>query len=611
MWHDNETTDDFIDFGYLKSTASQIIDNQSLLPCTIGVFGDWGSGKSSLMGMIAKDLEADEETLIIKFNGWLFEGYEDAKTVLMGTILETIEDKATIGEKSKKLVKALLKKVNWMKLTGTAIKYGVSALTLGSAGLAIASGVDLLKDAKEVKPEDYIKEENAEEKSLRMGIRDFHSDFEELLKSTKYKKLVVFIDDLDRCNPDTVIATLEAIKLFLFVKNTAFIISADERLIKYAVRRRFPEIPGEGSEVARDYLEKLIQFPIRVPALSFSEIETFINLLYCHLYLDPSDFSKVKEDIFKQRLNNFESGSYGYEEVNKILSSMSIELEAALHLSRQVSPILTTGLSGNPRQCKRFLNSLMMRIGMAKSRNIELKERVLAKLMLLEYFKGETFKQLSQEQAKENGKPEIIKSLEDKVAQPIEGNKSLPVAVDSGRDAEFMVWLSDAWLFTWLKSEPSLSEEDLRPYFYFSKDKLNSLNLVHQRITPIAQGVLEKLLNQSVGVMKVGLKEFKNLNNSDAAGIFEIISEKAKREANIDLLKMLITLSKEPSELTSQLLTLLNGISPSAIKPVLIAQLKDLREIAEYKEAINKLFQHWADNGDTALSKVAKSTLAK
>ena len=83
--------------------------------------------------------------------------------------------------------------------------------------------------------------------------------------------------------PDTIIETLEAIKLFLFVRRTAFILGADERLVKYAVKKRFPELPGERVEVGRDYLEKLVQFPVRVSALGPSEVETYIGLLYSEI----------------------------------------------------------------------------------------------------------------------------------------------------------------------------------------------------------------------------------------------------------------------------------------------------------------------------------------
>jgi len=106
--------------------------------------------------------------------------------------------------------------------------------------------------------------ENSED-GVRRGIREFRKDFADLLKESGITKLIVVIDDLDRCLPETILETLEAIKLFLFVPRTAFILGADERLVKYAVRRRFPELPGQLVEVGSDYLEKLIQYPIYVP----------------------------------------------------------------------------------------------------------------------------------------------------------------------------------------------------------------------------------------------------------------------------------------------------------------------------------------------------------
>jgi len=90
---------------------------------------------------------------------------------------------------------------------------------------------------------------------MRRDVREFRQDFGELLKETRVKTLVVFIDDLDRCLPDTVIATLEAIKLFLFVEDTAFIIGADENLVQHAVKLRFPEVEGSKLDVGRNYLE--------------------------------------------------------------------------------------------------------------------------------------------------------------------------------------------------------------------------------------------------------------------------------------------------------------------------------------------------------------------
>ena len=100
-----------------------------------------------------------------------------------------------------------------------------------------------------------------------------------LLDEAKVDQLVVLIDDLDRCLPATAIDTLEAIRLFLFVPKTAFLIGADEAMIEYAVREHFPNLPLASGQYARNYLEKLVQVPIRIPALGIQETRTYVTLL--------------------------------------------------------------------------------------------------------------------------------------------------------------------------------------------------------------------------------------------------------------------------------------------------------------------------------------------
>src|SRR5690554_6745305 len=116
MWKDCETELDFLDFDYLIDIVSEIVRNDSLLPSTIGVYGDWGSGKSSLINMSMGSFSGEKGTECIYFNGWLFEDYEDAKTALLGSILDTIREKRTLGEKAKKCIAGLYKSVDKMKL---------------------------------------------------------------------------------------------------------------------------------------------------------------------------------------------------------------------------------------------------------------------------------------------------------------------------------------------------------------------------------------------------------------------------------------------------------------------------------------------------------------
>src|SRR3546814_13240077 len=95
----------------------------------------------------------------------------------------------------------------------------------------------------------------------------FREEFEELLRRADIDRLVVLVDDLDRCLPETAIETLEAIRLFLFVPKAAFVIAADEGMIEYAVRQPFPDLPvaaGPAPE-PRTPLAKPSPVPVRLP----------------------------------------------------------------------------------------------------------------------------------------------------------------------------------------------------------------------------------------------------------------------------------------------------------------------------------------------------------
>jgi predicted KAP-like P-loop ATPase len=205
MWRDSETELDYLDFDYLIETVSNIIKNDDLLPSTIGVYGDWGSGKSSLINMSIASLKDNKDTECIYFNGWLFEDYEDAKTALLGNILDTIERNRTLGENAKKCITGLYKSIDKMKLVKNAIRLGGAFLTGGSsfvAEFAISNALDNMLPSKDgIVKEDLMEAIKSEltDKELREDINSFRDNFDKLLKETQIDRLVDFIDELDRC----------------------------------------------------------------------------------------------------------------------------------------------------------------------------------------------------------------------------------------------------------------------------------------------------------------------------------------------------------------------------------------------------------------------------
>jgi hypothetical protein len=618
MWSDNETNLDFIDYQHLVNAVQSIVDKDSLLPCSIGIFGDWGSGKSSLMKMIADNYQDKDDILVISFNGWLFEGYEDAKTVLMGRIVDEIIKKRKLEEKGIKLAAKLLRRIDVMKLGGSAIRYGLGFATMGPAGLALASASDMFSKLKEGDYEQYIKDKQEDkdpEETLRNNIQEFHRNFEDLISETKIKKVIVLIDDLDRCSPDTVIGTLEAIKLFLFTKNTAFIIGADERLIKYAVRRRFPEIPGDNAEVGRDYLEKLIQFPIRIPPLNSAELATYINLLFTNLYIDVGEFGIMREQVLKKRNEKQFDFIYGLSNVDEFVNKVNEDLKSALSLSAQITPVLGVGLNGNPRQSKRFLNTLLLRQMMAKSKGQDLNIRILAKLMLLEYFKSETFKSFYQSQAENSGSIKEVELLEALASSSPAFDADKKSKDDTSKlNPEYQAYLQDAWLKVWLSSEPSLKGQNLQSYFYFSRDKLSVSGINLQRMSPAAQEIFKKLINDAEIVRNVGLKEAETINMADASGIFEALTERISQLDNHNgespLLKRLFDFCEKKPELMSQLIGYCEKL-PEQVLPINVPTwLLSVTENGAFYESAKKIVEKWSKSStNSTLAKISKEKI--
>ncbi|MBS5978618.1 MAG: P-loop NTPase fold protein [Dysgonamonadaceae bacterium] len=621
MWNDNETNIDLIDYSYLIDATRSIINNKTLLPCTIGIFGDWGSGKSSLMKMIEQSYKKDENVLCVKFNGWLFEGYEDAKTALLSTIIkQTISERTFVGD-AKAIAKKLLKSIDWLKVAKTATKHGLAFLATGGVGNIVFGINDLVNlDAEKAKKmadsfsdgryDDEINMlQNVKKGSDKIDVelKEFHKNFGELLEETKVDKLIVFIDDLDRCDPNTVIETLEAIKLFLFAPNTVFVIGADERLIKYAVKRRFPEIPGE-KEVSRDYLEKLVQLPIRIPSLSTHELQTYINLLFIQLYYSGSSFDTIRQNILSDRGDKLFESIINSSNISKYISgNIPPDLMDDLILSEQIVHILSTGLNGNPRQCKRFLNTLVIRMQMAISKGIKLQKRVLAKIMLLEYFKPESFKTLFKWQI-ETGKSYELKLLEDIIISKSQDMNSTEIDT---------IWIDDSWLNSWLRIEPKLQDEDLRPYFFFTKESLlNKQFSSATRMSSNAQEVLNLLLSSSDSVFTAQLSIFRGLPLADSTAIYEEFSSKIKQaeepKERITLSKRLLELAKNKDELKSEVLTFFENLPAKNISASLIPKIIEIFNEETYQTKLIAILSKWSSQVENkSLSKAADSHLKK
>jgi hypothetical protein len=384
MWADNETCVDLLGFDFLVDELLVVLRDTRLLPITVGVAGDWGSGKSSLLGMTEQALD-DEKVLTVSFSPWRFEDYEDVKAALMAAVIGALQERARTDEsfasKAGKRLARLVRRVNFLAAARVA---GQAALV--AHGAQVPPEVAALAEAPLLKPD--VEEADGEDQDadrLR-SIGDFRADFSELMEALddSLTMLIVLIDDLDRCLTDTIVDTFEAIRLFLHVPKTAYVIAADQRVVQAAIESRYPAAREGDESLGVDYLEKIIQLSINVPPLSEPEAETYINLLFAELWLEPESFRQLLAAAQKRRRAEQLTVAMNYGIAKDVLGSVPAELEASFALANQIAPVLARGLRGNPRQLKRFLNMLTVRRRAAAARSIELDAAVLAKLMILE-----------------------------------------------------------------------------------------------------------------------------------------------------------------------------------------------------------------------------------
>ncbi len=479
--NDNETIIDLIQYGPVAKSVVALLDKARGNPITIGVHGDWGAGKSSVLAMVQEGLKDQPKTLCLRFNGWTFQGFDDAKLVMLESIVTEIRAARPGIKKVGEHVEKLIKRIDWLKVAKHA---GGLGLTMATGvpmpeHLATLTGIVKSLAAEPIGEEatrlveqakGFLKEAPSDAKSnVPEEIQSFRQEFKKLLGEAGIERLVVLVDDLDRCLPGTIVETLEAIRLFLFVDNSAFIIAVDEAMVEYAVRQHFPDLPGGAGagSYARNYLEKLIQVPFRIPALGPAETRTYISLLLLQAQLPPAEFDPFLQAAKLALEKPWASRGLDRAAVEAIKVTDATVVDQAFTLATQLTGLLNDGTNGNPRQVKRFLNSILLRESIAEARGFKaaIERPVLAKIMLLERFAPDQYNDLVKwVAASATGVLAELDQLEKSIGAP-------EAAAPKEAAGTITQWTKEPVAMAWLVLDPKVGGKDLRPYMFITRDK--------------------------------------------------------------------------------------------------------------------------------------------
>jgi formylglycine-generating enzyme required for sulfatase activity len=397
---DLPTSEDALDFTpYVRTLAKVIRSPNTATPLTIGVFGTWGSGKTSLMHMVEEQLP--QESQKVWFDAWKYDKEETLWRALLLQVLSEVRElvEAQEGDADNGAEKALASlddleaslyravereelgnlQVNWEQLLKGSLE---TALHVGIAlvpGLRIAQAV-VEGAGKKAATEDVggllkaIEREKTKIYSEHVqSLEQFQDKFQWLIKEyvqPPQGKLVVFIDDLDRCMPEKAIEVLEAIKLFLDVEGCVFLLGLDQDVVARGVELKYRELGlvEESAEQKRfvidgtRYLEKIIQLPFQIPPIERQDMATFVKKLV---------------------------QVWPHEDCSKVFAE---------------------GLGDNPRQVKRTVNVFLLLWSLSQERDEKLQGRVkpvrLAKVVSIQNAYPELYEILKRT-------PRLLRELEE------------------------------------------------------------------------------------------------------------------------------------------------------------------------------------------------------
>jgi hypothetical protein len=619
MWADNETEVDLLGFDFLVDTLFVALTEPRLLPLTVGLLGDWGSGKSSLMRItrqelltIRDDVESPSRYVCVEFSPWQYEDYDDVKVALMTTVLDAVG--ARVSGDQQEQVSRLRRFVQglgrWGRRGGrVAVSAAQTAAPLAIQAMDPSVDPQVLEVTKAAvnaaasEANKLLEDPTAKQIVSVTGAADaitdagrFRAEFAKVIANLDdVDAVVVFIDDLDRCLPEAVVDTFEAIRLFLNTPKTAYVMAANQAVVESAIDSRYPQLRRpDGAGIGADYLEKMLQLKVAIPPLSAPEADTYVNLLLAELRLGNEQFTKVLDETRRRREAGNLQVAFNVGVAAAVLGNVPPDLVRDLNWAASISEVLGGGLRGNPRQLKRFLNNLLLKHRSAQRRRIALDLPVLAKLMVLEEQHFSDFQRLFDWQLTSPGPiPELAAAEsiaragsttsepddEGDTSRPDEGEtagessgvRRSPAAKRGRRAAqqpqvadEMRAWAEKSHVRAWLGLEPALGEVDLGPYFTYSRDKL-AFGVAITRLLPHLQELLTRVQAEVAGVRRLACEEIGKLPEDERVQLVEALVEVLTRRPGGSVFLAALELAERAPDTLSVICDTLMRIPPEAV----------------------------------------------
>ena len=290
--------------GYEQTgQALATIIKQSEPRFAVGIFGGWGSGKTTLMQAIRGHLVAEPGIVVADFNAWRFEREPQLLIPLLDTIRAALVRGADAPGSSKD---------SREKIRSIAVRVGsvVRALATGlTAQLGLPGAVTVSYDVGAALAALSSPADPRNSQSLYVAAFDELDRAFRGLHAAGISRVVVFVDDLDRCLPVNALQVLESMKLFFDLPGFVFVVGLDEDIVDRAIRSKFAsendptataqepaDAPRLPRQIGREYVKKIFQIPYSIPPMLPRQLDDLLAAMYQEAFLEPTQL----EDLTKR-----------------------------------------------------------------------------------------------------------------------------------------------------------------------------------------------------------------------------------------------------------------------------------------------------------------------
>jgi len=309
----------------------------------VGIFGTWGSGKTTLMRAIERQLDSNL-AIPLQFSAWRYEREPNLIIPLLDVVREGLirwSDKNAAHQPKALATASTIGNAIYSLLAGLSFKVGIpNALEISyRANQSLAQAKNLAEKEKAARvPRSFY----------HAAFRALGDAFRKFLGGGGPDRIVVFVDDLDRCLPQGALDVLEAMKLFFDLEGFIFVVGLDQSVVERSIDLKYRSGPpsasdGESYQIrGADYIKKIFQVPFSVAPVAITQLDEFLNAIYNESKLSPEQIADFQNQVAPHlRFIVTESG-VNPREIKRYLNAYTLSSKIRPKLDRKVMLTLQT-----------------------------------------------------------------------------------------------------------------------------------------------------------------------------------------------------------------------------------------------------------------------------